>query len=429
MRLSPAQSSPGKLYFSRNHLVQSQDAEINAILANEPESDLLKALKAAQPDSNSTQEPETTLHLPLGSSVAEELCWKGTSVVWSKGNVVHNVFDFRNEGTEGGLVVKALFGWFDLSDPSSASKQSKFKAETRNDLFGPFLKPADRPWSDESHQKPQQASQQAVGLQRAICVFLRDLLHLYFPMSGETYTINMPFLSARAWALDVGLLLERATQKGESDRSVPVMYSFTDPFDELRVASTCETFATTVSADNKAVSPLPAGALATFLELQEKIIFCSRGINSDPKVLVTHNAENCKVSLYQYTTLLEPLPNKAKRFQPNLSAAANGESDISQFAPGDPRRGLEDLRGNTTLAPGLDKRSRAVDQSMNIDRMPLDREPSIMLYGHTGHMGVGDGIGNGTAVDHMNDIEEEDEQGESNFWLHKMWSRTFDSTE
>lgn len=424
MELSPARRSPGKRYFSRQPDATDQNADVASLLG--AESELLKALKAAQLDSQATHEPQCELYLSPGSQVVEELCWKGTRVVWSKGNTVHNVFDFRDEGVDGGIVLQALFASFRLHQqdvPQKKRKQNRQQASARDQFYGPFVVPAPHVWSDERQRSGPRVKQSANTSERALCVFLRDLLYLYFPVTGETYHIHMPFLLSRAWSMENGLLIERNTHKDEASSSVPVLYSLTDPYDETRTVSTCDSFSTSPLASTSKASThslekaTPQGSFSSFLSPYEAIVYCSTAMHGDPHIIVTHNSSDLKVSIYTYQILSEPYTSTSARAASIPQRDDMEEDDLSQFAHGDPRRGLEDLRANTTLAP--DK--RRVEQSMNIDRMPLDREPSTA----GGHAAAADISGDRTQIDHQAEVDEA-VSVQSVVWCQKIWERNFD---
>ncbi|EGG02598.1 uncharacterized protein MELLADRAFT_91152 [Melampsora larici-populina 98AG31] len=150
--------------------------------------------------SNSNQEEEPH----------EELVWKASQLIWSKGSIIYRKFDFsdpaipHNGDSNQNHIIQALFANFDhpssqLSNQNSHhSNLPQFSSSSSNNHQ------SFQPWSDNRPLKSFDFSLSQSPV-RALCVLLLDVLKIYYP-TGEEYTIAVPFPIAKLWPIERGIL-------------------------------------------------------------------------------------------------------------------------------------------------------------------------------------------------------------------------------
>ncbi|KAG0344650.1 Anaphase-promoting complex subunit 1 [Podila humilis] len=158
---------------------------------------------------------------PRGFDV--ELVVTKTKVTWSQGTVLRKVLDYSSEDA---TVIQALFVWF---SESSEKRQTTTSTATTDDI-------------------PTDSSQQL--RRQALVVILRGVARVYFH-SGETHSVFIPVEIHKAWAMDLGLLIEIPYGKNPD---MPRFYSILDPFEEFKavkmVASPSSTHMQTTEDNN-----------------------------------------------------------------------------------------------------------------------------------------------------------------------------------
>ncbi|KAF9321088.1 Anaphase-promoting complex subunit 1 [Podila horticola] len=140
---------------------------------------------------------------PRGYDV--ELVVSKSRVTWAQGTVLRKVLDYSSEA---GTVIQALFVWFADSTNSPAQGQTPI-----------------------SQDQPKDASQQ--GRRQALVVILRGVAKIYFH-NGETHSVFIPFRVHKAWAMDLGLLIEIPYDK---NIGVPPFYTIMGPLEEFAAVS------------------------------------------------------------------------------------------------------------------------------------------------------------------------------------------------
>ncbi|KAG0040761.1 Anaphase-promoting complex subunit 1 [Podila clonocystis] len=139
---------------------------------------------------------------PQGYDV--ELVVSKSRVTWAQGTVLRKVLDYSSED---GTVIQALFVWF--ADSTSTSSKA------------PPI----------SQDRPKDASQQ--DRRQALVVILRGVAKIYFH-NGETHSVRIPFRVHKAWAMDLGLLIEIPYDK---NIGVPPFYTIMGPLEEFAAVS------------------------------------------------------------------------------------------------------------------------------------------------------------------------------------------------
>ncbi|KAF9581034.1 Anaphase-promoting complex subunit 1, partial [Lunasporangiospora selenospora] len=162
---------------------------------------------------------------PTGYDV--ELVITKYKVVWSQGLVLRKALDFSSEKDP---VVQAFFSWF-LVDSNTGNPTT--------DLAGPSIDPENNNHSGtKQHQSKPMADRCRRARRQALVVLFERNIKLFFH-NGDTYLVHAPFACRRAWAMDLGLILERAVQKDEYGQAaygigLEVFYSLLDPLIEFR---------------------------------------------------------------------------------------------------------------------------------------------------------------------------------------------------
>ncbi|KAG0353781.1 Anaphase-promoting complex subunit 1 [Podila minutissima] len=140
---------------------------------------------------------------PRGYDV--ELVVSKSRVTWAQGTVLRKVLDYSSEA---GTVIQALFVWF--ADSTNAPTQAPTPIST---------------------DQPKDASQQ--GRRQALVVILQGVAKIYFH-NGETHSVRIPFRVHKAWAMDLGLLIEIPYDK---NIGVPPFYTIMGPLEEFAAVS------------------------------------------------------------------------------------------------------------------------------------------------------------------------------------------------
>ncbi|CAH7686325.1 hypothetical protein PPACK8108_LOCUS20963, partial [Phakopsora pachyrhizi] len=180
----------------------------------------------------------------------EQLSWKGSTLIWSKGTTIYKKFDYshpQNRPSHFNLshqsnsstkhIQQALFALFDppdskpLSNPEDPllngpldahfsfeeelSFQSTSEAQNHNrdisnqnhNFSCPDSPHHFEPWSDNrSSQRSRCDSSNSTV--RGLCVLLSDILKVYLE-TGEEYSLAIPFPIQRMWPIERGLMIMR----------------------------------------------------------------------------------------------------------------------------------------------------------------------------------------------------------------------------
>jgi anaphase-promoting complex subunit 1 len=307
--------SPGSIYVSNT----TRDDP-----PNPGESDLLRTLRAlVQPPD---QEHRVFTNASTNSEGENELYWHANTVVWSVGGVQKRRWHFEDE-RQG--VTAACFAWLEGSkmSPDSPRPSSRrlptIKVPPKLVRSGQSSPSAFGPFTHLSYTNPlsgvsSPADEMHPNHMRVICIFLRDIGHIY-SLDGLEFTLNIPFTIHRVWEiLPVGILLQAAlTDADETEvrsRGMPMMpslYSLTSPFDELRAI----VFASEIIGGfqcakpgrplpgphpriNRDTSPIP------LVKWHDKILYVSPNSMVNPtspdRILVTLNPRGMTLKIFRY---------------------------------------------------------------------------------------------------------------------------------
>lgn len=307
----------------------------------------------------------------------EELSWTGSSVVWARGGTVVRTYTFASQGQD---VSQALFAYFPVPSEPSSPVASTSAIRTDDATFSPFRRPPPPAWTDDPlalpiHPTPSLPSAPP-SLERHLVIFLSDIAFAYSP-SGGSVPFQLPFHLRRAWAMDRGILLERAEEGGEGDQAeMATLYSLLDPSEEMKVVSTTCSLSQlfpsrTTSTASPPAQPIATGPTEPIQDLQDRIIFVSSRTDGSEPVLVSANASTGKISIWAYAQLEDALD------EPASTTAEKGKGKEKAAAKPLPALGVG---GDRSLSSGKRKRSsfaNASSASISLgDRDRLQRRPS-----------------------------------------------------
>lgn len=179
----------------------------------------------------------------------DELCWKGSKLIWSRRSLIHRTFDYSsnkpslaqdsNPNSSGQHVIQALFAYFDppASTPSPTAgdypklvshlptSDDREPSSTQFDAtYGPSPSPhfdptPPEPWSDnrlaQRSDRLRRWRSSTDSPVRALCVLLSEALKIYFD-TGEEYTLAVPFPIQKIWPIERGVMLMKKTNLGST---------------------------------------------------------------------------------------------------------------------------------------------------------------------------------------------------------------------
>ncbi|KAF9428954.1 Anaphase-promoting complex subunit 1 [Podila epigama] len=185
---------------------------------------------------------------PRGYDV--ELVVTRSRVTWVQGTVLRKVLNFN---ADDGAVIQALFVWF--SENSNNRSEATWSVSGRSQPqerghLGQDTKSISNPRPNQSHGSLSGINQQP--RRQALVVILRGVAKIYFH-NGETHSVYIPFRVHRAWAMDLGLLIEIPYDKSTD---MPPFYSILDPFEEFKAVK-MRAAPTPVARPNLLLPPLP----------------------------------------------------------------------------------------------------------------------------------------------------------------------------
>lgn len=303
--------TPQKGYTLPTTLVPSQPSPLVA--------SLLSVSRRANPGHSAAAGPQSTFASsfePLSSQVQatpaslEELSWNGQRVTWSKGGAVYRSFSFNHLQQS---VTQALFAYFPLETtpvPSPTASTSQVSLDDEAPIFGPF-QPAPPPaWTDDPLALPTRPTtprlSQPFPLARFLVIFLADVAYAY-PPTGGAIPFQLPFHLRRAWAMDHGIILERAAEGSElwehdTPAEMVTLYSLLDPTAEMKVVSTTAALSSLFPSPESSSPPLPSAVepLTPVQDLQDHIIFASNRKDGSEPLLVSANRAQGKISVWSY---------------------------------------------------------------------------------------------------------------------------------
>ncbi|MBW0468810.1 hypothetical protein O181_008525 [Austropuccinia psidii MF-1] len=165
----------------------------------------------------------------------EQLTWKGSCLIWSKGTSIYRKFDFSASNQNSSLkssrqhVIQALFTYFDSphSNPSSTSQSSLNldHSQTLPSNSNPFYR-SPEPWSDNqssnrlAHQIKSWTSSPKKPI-RGLCVLLSEVFKIYLE-TGEEYTLAVPFPIQKIWPVERGIILMKKSTSVRPRAFIPI---------------------------------------------------------------------------------------------------------------------------------------------------------------------------------------------------------------
>ncbi|GAA5875766.1 hypothetical protein JCM3774_006451 [Rhodotorula dairenensis] len=382
----------------------------------------------AEPVSRQTGQPQVFRDYDYDPPLVDELTWSSSRVVWSRGGAIYRSFSYEGDGQE---VVQALFADFceeasahttgeePVASTSAVTLDSLAAADTaREPAFGPYRLRNPSAWSDDPlplpTEPPTSESTPSSTPQRHLVVIFPQAAYVY-AAAGGFVPVQFPFRVRCAWALDVGILLERATdvprRDGGPDRrksgGAPTLWSLSKLLGEVKPAA--------VRSRDPDV-PLEwegaDGEHELVYDSSQAVVFSSARRDSVPPLIVTFNTDTGDVAVWQYArrqwraddldaaydddgAAHAPLPTTAAGHlatsvrSPSLKASWSGPVPVPWPGVSSPMsRGPSSLSGtkrkhgvsfaDPDLAPPRDQRSirRASGQGLN---GPEGRRPRVSL--------------------------------------------------
>ncbi|CED85374.1 Anaphase-promoting complex (APC), subunit 1 (meiotic check point regulator/Tsg24) [Phaffia rhodozyma] len=227
--------SPGAFAFAQDAAFRPSSHQGSSLTTEEPPSALRLKLRSIFASSlSSCDDPsaptpttptfQTYISSPFSVSSAdldvpaeEELTWLGNKVIWSKGIHIHRTYTFPDKA----VVKHAFFAWFDQQDesirPSTSRKEtlgepvpfSSFSLSPSSSAFiSEGTRVAAKSSGSNSSSSPKNSSlHSSKSVVRAICFLFSGTVEVYLP-SGSAFTVPFPGVGVKAWALDLGIMIE-----------------------------------------------------------------------------------------------------------------------------------------------------------------------------------------------------------------------------
>lgn len=279
--------------------------------------------------------------LPNGAmDLEEELYVDGSTVVWSRGGHIVKSFKFELERQP---VELALFAWFRFTDGEGDDKstakgrwhediyyddgriQGNEQSSNMMDIVSKKRKHPDVIYENSSSNNPnnnkRRGTTSSSTLRKALCIILRDSVKIYFE-DGLMYSVHLNFPVQRAYALHVGLILERKRAELIDDANAAFLQPFvciTDPMGECELVTMTDDMNRSFSLDfRKDMMGVPVDHELVFATSVDY----SRGDSDKQQLIVTYNSKKHAHYVWMLTDEEERLKQpKIKRKPPPQSAA------------------------------------------------------------------------------------------------------------
>lgn len=338
-------------------------------------------LHSSQPDQDSNR-------------TEEELYITEDSVTWSINGKTHKTFSFQQDEQK---VNTALFAYFEIATERSETNETPDPPDgIDSDAFGVFHVARLRADQDRKQKRTQHARR------RALCIFLRDIAKIYVE-DGPSYMLNLPFPIQRAWALDLGVLLQRKSDDDELHPStkasrrfsniigspepilgnmldldikgdtLPLIFSLSNPLDDIAPVSSTSVLRVTKADGRKNV--VVSSDRHHISDLSEDTIYVSP--HDDMRIIVTFNRATDLCSVWRYETLAEddwPPELGAKR---RRSSSSRRRSSLPNANTGRMSLGEGDINVNTMLVGG-DIKSRAYIHLLT--QFPMQQSEDVTCF-------------------------------------------------
>lgn len=231
----------------------------------------------------------------------EELSWTSTTVTWSLSGSSYRTYSFN---TQAQPITQALFCSFPSrarasTTPRPSPASSSATTSTRPpETFSPFLPSPPPPRTDDPLAQPYDPTLVTATtpppppLERHLLVLLQEIAFVYPIHSGGSVPIQLPFRIYRAWAMDEGVLLERARATMEDEAT---LWELKGVGEELRPVMRCEKMTLGDGKDREAKVEAP---LSPFADLEERIVLVSDRKDGSEPLIVFANEEKRKISVW-----------------------------------------------------------------------------------------------------------------------------------
>lgn len=301
----------------------------------------------------------------------EELSWTKRKVVWTRGGSIYRTYTFVEQEQD---VVQALFAWFEVEDRNTTTPTQSVPQNDNPSTFGPFRRPPPPAWTDDPLALPVDPTptlpSPSTHLERSLIIFLSDIAFVY-PPSGGSHPFQLPFHLRRAWAMDKGILMERAKEGkevlGEMSAELPTLYSLLNPADEIKVVSSASAlsnlFSTTYAQAKSPTEPVQ--------DFQDRLVFASDRRDGSEPILVSVNKRTRKISVLAYGRV----DTEADSF------------DLNEMRMDKGKRNDDQTNASTSLvqerpAPAVKRKRSSVANSSRLaaahDRERIQRRPSAI---------------------------------------------------
>lgn len=323
----------------------------------------------------------------------DELAWKGDTLVWSKGDCAFRQYSYRHPSeastskagasqSSGRVIQQALFAYFEVPAPGTTSHSDSQPAASTSakpdvSLFGPFQEDMPPAWSDDnanaSATRAASSGLTSTRTVRVLCVRFWDEVYLYFP-DGAQYVIPLDFPVERAWALDRGLLLEKAAGPASSrlpwqhqaitspEQTHPAFYVLLDPFESVKpvakaysLAGIPEAFVADRQQTRHCVKV--QDKIRPFLDHHERVIFTSGSrVDGSEPIIVSINQATGKLSVWAYSQVPQSAKLQYDDFKTRIIEQELAEAELN----GTLREDTESAR----LPSAIGKRRRSEHSAM-----------------------------------------------------------------
>ena len=213
--LGPA-LSPSELYYSRYQARHATSTAANPSFPGPSSSPTPLRRHLNSVPRYLTRRPATEESgVEAGGHIEEELAWFDRTVLWTRESRIYRKYTFEHEQQDVQYAIFAPFRSPSSYSSSSGSWSSSSRASDHSATFGPFNTSHTARWvgirnaSSTSPTKPT-----AERVEHTLVVFLQTKAIVYHP-TGQTDTVHLPFTVEKVWALDEGLMVQRAAEARE----------------------------------------------------------------------------------------------------------------------------------------------------------------------------------------------------------------------
>ncbi|KAK4051468.1 Anaphase-promoting complex subunit 1 [Microbotryomycetes sp. JL221] len=311
--------------------------QMMSLRSRQPMQDPGPASKASTSTSADRMSPTRTTVVPATQEYAEtldELSWTDSRVVWTRDGVVHRTLTFTQH--LGQCVSWCLLANFKTRDDSEHNRDQRPIVEQSEDAgsnrasLGTFESKGRSvsAWTDEVLAVPLRPTEprRAARAQfdRSLVVILKDTLLIY-PTVGSVVSCVLPVDVTKAWALDVGIILERA-ERGQRHSTQPTLYYLRHPTEPI--------MAVQKHLDNSdmAVQHQHTLQASTFVNVWkdpfDKVLLATALGRGLPNIIVSYNAVSGAITMSSCRVKTGDWPTGAKG-PANAKSSRDGQAHAS----------------------------------------------------------------------------------------------------